>query len=166
MKYIFLDIDGVLNNESTTTKSPDGFVGLSSNLGKRLRKIIKSTRAKVVLTSSWKDSSSEQDYNYLLRKLKLYLAIPVAKISEPNGSMFARGAGINAFLKENECEQFVILDDFTFDFKEQGLFPHLVLTSPERGLTDEDVDKAVNILNGHLLPEDAYDEMLVQGYHR
>lgn len=166
MKYIFLDIDGVLNNAKTVARSPDGYVGVSSNLGKRLRRIIEENHASVVLTSSWKDCSSEHDYNYLLKKLGLYLATPVATISEPEGMMSKRGAGITAFLKENNCDQFVILDDFTFDFREEGLFPHLVLIDPEIGLTDEDVIRAKIILGGNLLDEDEYDELLVWGYHR
>lgn len=166
MKYIFLDIDGVLNNANTVTKSPDGYIGVSSNLGKRLSKIVKATDASVVLTSSWKNCSSEQDHEYLVRKLKMYSAAPVAQTHEPNDVPFQRGAGINAFLKDNPCDQFVILDDFTFDFKEEGLFPHLVLTNPEKGLTKEDVITATAILNGKLLSEDAYNELLMQGYHR
>lgn len=166
MKYIFLDIDGVLNNENTVARSPDGFVGISSSLGKRLRRIIKLTDASVVLTSSWKDCSSEQDTAYLFQKLKIYLAKPIAKTIDPHNRAFLRGAGVHAFLENHRCDQFVILDDFTFDFKEEGLFPHLVLTDPVKGLTEEDVIKAIDILNGNLLPEDAYSELLMQGYHR
>ncbi len=58
MRVIFLDIDGVLNNCRTRTKSPDGCTGISNSLCKRFRKIIESLlketgeKPEVVLTSS------------------------------------------------------------------------------------------------------------------
>ena len=163
MKYIFLDIDGVLNNERTVTRSPDGYVGISDSLTKRLEKIIKATGASVVLTSTWKDLSSPEDLAYMKMRLKRHFAAPIGKTHEKNLSL--RGLGIKEFLKEHECEQFVILDDFTFDFEKEGLTDHLVLTNETDGLTEEDVERAIRILNGDLEANN-YKEMILWGYHR
>ena len=57
MKVIFLDIDGVLNNEYSKTRAPSGVIGIDGDKVKRLRKIVESTGAKLVLTSSWKTGS-------------------------------------------------------------------------------------------------------------
>ena len=166
MKYIFLDIDGVLNNENTITKSPDGYMGVASNLGKRLKKIIKATDAKVILTSTWKNCSSTQDFDYLYRKLNMYSAKPIDVTIDRNNKVSLRGTGIKDYLKKYPCEQFVILDDYIFDFKEEGLLPHLVLTSTTKGLSNDDVKKAIDILNGNILDENTYNDEYIWGYHR
>jgi HAD domain in Swiss Army Knife RNA repair proteins len=53
MKVIFLDIDGVLNCK--TTPNPRGFpYVVDKRLLRRLNKLLDHTRAKVVLSSSWR----------------------------------------------------------------------------------------------------------------
>jgi hypothetical protein len=53
MKVIFLDIDGVLN--CSTTKNPRKFpYVVDKKLLARFQKLVERTRAKVVLTSSWR----------------------------------------------------------------------------------------------------------------
>ena len=163
MKYIFLDIDGVLNNSKTVTRSPDGYVGISDNLCKRLEKIIKTTNAKVVLTSSWKDCSSPQDLVYMRKRLKRHLALPVGQTSEKNPEL--RGTGIREYLKNHPCDEYVILDDYSFNFDEEGLREHVVLTNEEKGLTNDDVERAIKILNGDLSAY-KFEELLFWGYHK
>lgn len=153
MKYIFLDIDGVLNNNKTVVLSPEGYTGISDNLAKRLGKIISRTGAKPVLISSWRYKSGIEDILYMRRRLKRYNAIPVGEIKEPNKCRLLRGAGIKLFLETHQHDEFVILDDYLFDFYEEELLPYLILTNPETGLTMEDVENAVKILNGEKLPE-------------
>jgi hypothetical protein len=53
MKVLFLDIDGVVNNERTRKKSGD-FITLDSFMVLRVRRIIQNTGCKVVLSSSWR----------------------------------------------------------------------------------------------------------------
>lgn len=163
MKYIFLDIDGVLNNNRTVTRSPDGFVGISDNLCKRLEKIIKATNAKVVLTSSWKDCSSPQDLNYMKKRLKRHFALPIGQTSEKTPGL--RGTGIKKYLETHPCDEFVILDDFDFNFQEENLLDHLVLTNPTVGLTDDDVLDAIAILKGKILTR-KYTKIEEWGYHK
>ena len=163
MKVIFLDIDGVLNSFKTTSRTPSGYRGVSNSLVKRLQKLIKSTGAVVVLTSSWKHSD-DMDLAYLYKKLGS--AKPVDRTYDPEDRDSRRGAGINAWLESHEVEEFVILDDYSFEFKEQGLMPHLILTDETVGLTDDDTLNAFDVLNGHLIPEELYEERLMWGYHR
>lgn len=51
MKVIFLDIDGVLNDNNTKSISPNGFTFVDTSKILRLKRIIDSTEAKVVLSS-------------------------------------------------------------------------------------------------------------------
>ena len=53
-KYIFLDVDGVLNNSKTEDRVK-GFLGLNGNLVKRLKKIVDATGAEIYLISTWKE---------------------------------------------------------------------------------------------------------------
>ena len=162
MKYIFLDIDGVLNNDRTVTRSPDGYIGISDSLTKRLRKIIEATNASVVLTSTWKHSSL-QDLAYMRKKLKRHNALPIGQTKEPQKIM--RGFGINEYLKEHPCDEFVILDDFSFDYARENLKEHVVLTDESKGLTDDDVERAIKILNGDL-SANTFTEIIFWEYHK
>ena len=62
MKYIFLDVDGVLNNKKHYKKLHDKYGGRFCNQDmpfnprslKNLRNIIDATGAKLVLSSSWR----------------------------------------------------------------------------------------------------------------
>lgn len=161
MKVIFLDIDGVLNNDRTATRSPDGYIGISYSLLKRLSKIVKATDASVVLTSTWKDLSSPQDTAYMMRRFRVYSIIPIGKTKDIKDQ---RGKGIKDYLEEHPCDEYVILDDFSFDFYEQNLMEHVVLTNPIIGLTEKNVEKAIEILNGKL--NEDYQIADYWGYHR
>ena len=71
MKVIFLDIDGVLNNANTKDRTPDKFIGIEDIFVKRLVDIVRSTKTKVVLSSSWRTMwEDEPDYIYMIEKLK------------------------------------------------------------------------------------------------
>lgn len=156
MKLIFLDVDGVLNCQ--TSKSRCGaFIGIDNDKVKRLRTIVDATGAKIVLCSSWKSGwersekeLQDQEADYLDRKLKREGLRIIDKTHEPKGSSY-RGDGILRWMK---CfvtvENFIILDDEVFDYSERGLLPHLVQTSfytDDGGLTDEHVSLAIHLLN-------------------
>ena len=40
MKYVFLDVDGVLNNVNTDDMNPSGYTGVSMKLVRNLAKIV------------------------------------------------------------------------------------------------------------------------------
>lgn len=169
MKVIFLDVDGVLNNAATTELTPTKFLGVSDNLIEIFRTIVDETDAKVVLTSTWKYDTNAQDLNYLYDKLgEKYKPIAVTK--DPRGELDFRGVGIKSYLSEHEVEEYVIIDDFEFDFEKEGLLEHFVWTQELDGLTETDARKAIDILKGKLNTEEEIDKIKagihVWGYHK
>ena len=166
MNFIFLDIDGVLNNDRTTAQSPNGFVGLSDSLLKKLKHLKKETDSVIVLTSSWKDASKE-DYDYMMRKLKKFECTPLGRTYEKNGNGELRGQAISKYVKNNEITNWVILDDCLYDFKQYPeIMMHLVHTDYHEGLTDEDVELAKKILKNDNIKISELIEEQGWNYHR
>lgn len=173
MKVVFLDIDGVLNdrnilaNARHETITIDKAEWLRSMIGQlyvdRVKKIIEQTGAKIVLSSAWRRMFKSLD------EIKLFMKDigfnPNDVIGEtPNGHPPARalalgsaatyptyrGLEIQKFISDwegEEIDSIVILDDMK---PEQ--FCHLAhrLIQTEGwnvGITDEDVEKAIELFN-------------------
>ena len=157
MKIIFLDVDGVLNNENTKASAPSGCMGVEDKLISKLVKIVTETDAKIVLTSDWKigwesfDIYCSEDAKYLNRKLKKYgLKISAKTYDDHVYDRFFedRGKGIHKFLeKVQNVESYVVIDDHTFTDFDDEIMAHLVLTDYKTGLTDEDAVKVISVLN-------------------
>ena len=155
MKVIFLDIDGVLNKRFSKSYAPSGCTGIENSALKKLRKIIEETGARVVLSSTWKSELDKNlhyataDGKYMLNKFRYEGGFHLLDKTPDAEKCILRGAEINSWLsKKNDVESFVILDDIEFDdFHIFGYIDHLVLTDPSVGITDEDVEKAIGILN-------------------
>lgn len=158
MKVIFLDIDGVLNNAYSKSRAPSGVVGIDADKVKRLRKIVETTGAKLVLTSSWKTDNGE-DREYMLRKLgRERLRVLMHTVDEG----WNRWEGIRRWIDRygENMESYIILDDELFvdyfsDPVKEILRPevedHLVRTEyfeKDGGLRDQHVEKAVRMLKG------------------
>lgn len=158
MKIIFLDIDGVLNCQSSESKC-GGLIGIDDKKVIVLSKIVKETNAKIILCSSWKTfweriEKSEQHEmgNYLDRKLKRRNLYILDKTND-NGSN--RGYGITKWLEEkNNIESWIVLDDEIFDdYEEEKILPHLVKTDfydDNGGLQEKHIEMAISILNNTL----------------
>ena len=70
-KVIFLDIDGVLNNASTSNiVETTGFIGVDERNVRVLVKLMKEVDADIVLSSTWQ--ADQQMYDYLTDTLKQY----------------------------------------------------------------------------------------------
>lgn len=151
-KIIFLNIDGVLNSESyyksKITKNFD------PECVKRLNRIIKETNANIVISSSWKLS-------YMTFKDE---GIKGTVIGMTPNFLFdtwredkTRGAEIEQYLLKNPCDNYVILDDGEL-FKEYQK-KHWIQTDYRIGLTDENVEDAIALLNDdRLIMVDGNDE--------
>lgn len=149
-KIIALDVDGVLNNVNTPD-SIDNWVGIEDKLVKRLARIVEVTGADIILTSTWKYDFLEGNIigEYLANKLNNHNLI-IDYISEGDkwedrGKDLLRSLdnyyGVNNY-------NYVILDDEVFDyFRIPGMKEHLVLTNETFGLTEENVEQAISILN-------------------
>lgn len=148
IKVIFLDVDGVLNNNHTkrlTSWTRTTFV--DDKHIRRLKHIINATDARVVLSSDWRYDREDERYN--LDFLELRDELLKWKIEfygfTPEVGNGHRGTEIDVWLKEHdEVTNFVILDD------RKDMEPHmehLVQTTLANGLLEEDVEKAIEILN-------------------
>jgi hypothetical protein len=153
-KIIFLDIDGVLNGDNTEEETKSGCMFVEDRLIRKLKRIISATKAKVVLSSDWRYHKDEpilnEDYLELQAKLEEY-GIEFFGWT-PVISQEHRGLEIDAWLKKRSyISSFVILDD-RFD-----MHPHNknhVKVGYKTGLTDDDVEEAINILNGTISAKD------------
>ena len=162
-KVIFLDIDGVLNDNHsksvcTSIEDRKEITGIDSSKVKRLSKIVAGTGAILVLTSSWKIGwerfKKENEWSharYMDNKLKKHGLRIYDCTKERN--LADRGTGIKAWLAANfaptEQVDWIVLDDETFgDYDLYRVYDHLIKTDPEVGLTDEDVEKAIKMLKG------------------
>ncbi len=154
MKLIFLDIDGVLNRDSTRIAAPSGCMFVEDELVERLRRIYCRTHARIVLSSSWRmgwyelasgrmDTPNAMDYQALSEKL-LSSGIPINGHTEILPDRSRAGEIARYVAREPDVEAFVILDDMAI----RGLETHQVRTNPELGLTEDDVEKAIEILRG------------------
>lgn len=182
---IFLDIDGVLNGYNkwnllfwniicliNSNRLKDWYIKFTDPYGiherkvKRLSKIIRSTNAKVVMSSSWRFSwwntpyeKQSENQKKLTRLLDKY-NIEVIDIT-PGSSDNRRDKEIIEWLSEHEdlVKRFVILDDERYDL-ECFVGSNLVQTSSvnkgemimgyykeDTGLKNRHVKKAINILS-------------------
>lgn len=156
-KYIFLDVDGVLNNHFTKD-TISGYTGIDSEKVNALAEIIERTGAELVLCSSWKDHwqkehKEDQDEfgDYLDKKLE---DAGLEIIDKTIDCGYRRGTGIKNWLSENADpnDRWCVLDDECFaDYYYNGnFFDHLVSTeyyNPDGGLQNAHVEQAVKILN-------------------
>ena len=155
MKIVFLDIDGVLNCEGSRSRCA-GYRGIDDKKAENLAQIVRATGAKIVLISTWKDGWRKTDKahqgilaNYLDKKLKKQGLVVFDKTRDFYGEeCFSRGEGISDYLESHAVENYVILDDYQFDYDSCGLTENYVKTDNYNGgLTEELAEKAIGILN-------------------
>ena len=117
MKVIFLDVDGVLNNRHTRTRTCEGWCFVDDFLVARVRKIVDATGAVIVLSSTWRDewnikdeSLNGSDFNELRAKFNEFGMDFFSRTGE--WQKRGRGWEIMDWLERHEAiESFVILDD-------------------------------------------------------
>jgi len=167
MRVVFLDIDGVLNNPGTycddapwKQELQDGplRIPVEPACMQRLNRLIAESRAKVVISSSWRLFARYQDLGPALARYG-FVGDVVGEtpdlVNDPvwlnawrtrEGAPFQyerieRGMEIREWLKAHpEVTEFVILDDCS-DMAE--LKPWLVHTDAVTGLDDPDVERAL-----------------------
>lgn len=151
MKVIFTDIDGVLNEDTTTTRTRSRMIFIDQDKLLRLKKIVDVTGAKIVLSSTWRYDRNDPKYNGDFLELQeafhnvgleFYSFTPVDAIG------IRRGMEIRAWLGLHpEVIRFVILDDQIFDFEERGLLLYLIKTDfAYGGLTEDLAQEAIDLL--------------------
>ena len=154
MKFIFLDIDGVVNCNTTKERCGD-VVGVEQEKIALVKQIVDATGAKIVLSSTWRLDMIEYrngvaknlyDYNYLVGEfakqgLEFYDITPHHKDDW-------RGREILDWLSQckEPIEGYVVIDDDVFDIVTECR-GHVLITSPETGLKPNGVKWAIQILN-------------------
>lgn len=156
-KFIFLDIDGVLNSEQFYEEKTqqerfeelrkefeDDIAYMLANIDLKavelLNKLTDATKAKIVVASSWRACFDLQDiFNYAGIKE------PISGIT-PYLSSGHRGREISEWLKNiKKPYKYVILDDDNDMLEEQ--LNNFVQADWREGLTDKDISKAIKILS-------------------
>lgn len=153
--FIFLDIDGVLNNRTSMFLADKGLYAPnnrtydSMDVGcvRLFEYLVKTTNSKFVISSSWR-KKTKQESIHVFDALELcgfkdaydYCVGVTPKLST------GRGSEIESWLSNRKVDNYVILDDDSFDIHQVD---HLVKTEHEIGLTVNDMLKAMKILNFH-----------------
>jgi hypothetical protein len=162
MKVIFLDIDGVLNNEIF----PNAFWAICKQVDlkreqakslhkvvmrdeygnlfcptavKQLRWIVACTGAKIVISSTWRSAGlNEMQTMWQMRDLPGEVIGVTPFLNTP------RGEEIAEWLRENDVDSYVIIDDDYDMLPEQ--VDSFIKTNPTYGITFKDAERAVQIL--------------------
>lgn len=161
-KYIFLDIDGVLNSEHTwDDKITDS---LNDQYLKNLSYLVEKTDAKIILSSSWRVYFGE----YTKEPRNIFAIHLVQALSKHNLKLHGmtpfikgnfskeRGLEIKTYIDQNDITDYVVIDDEEFsDFKKhidmsrfiQTNFGDETTTIENEGLNKKIAKKAIEILN-------------------
>ncbi len=143
MKVIFLDVDGVLITDETRRL---GNRNVSPACVAALNSLLERTDARIVLSTSWRVGLTGRELCALFRQWGVTGGIIDKTPNLPEG---CRGDEIARWLEERQTsrgdvESFVIIDDHD-DMGE--LMPYLVRTRSAVGFSDEDVERATEILS-------------------
>ncbi len=148
---IFLDIDGVLNSKSFRRgNSPDlsNKFGLSDLLNPEkvalLQHIVLQTNAAVVVSSSWRVKYNELDLWGFLRK-KGFDGPVIGRTTSDELAWDAkenRSRQILQWVHENNVKVWIALDDWQLNLPPK----HLICTSDETGLTEQESKIAISII--------------------
>lgn len=150
---IFLDFDGVLNTEQYQARlAVDGKPNKDAwgplfdpRAVGNLRKIIESTSAEIVISSSWR-------YIHRLGSLRMMWEIrelpgEILDTLTRGASYISRGEDIECWLKRHGQANYVIIDDLN-DFYPSQLDRYVEINSIV-GITAADASRAIELLNMH-----------------
>lgn len=153
MKVIFLDVDGVIAIPKTGWCVPseqwhDDF-GYPADKGciSRLNKIIEQTGAEIVFSSSWRLQYKSKEGREKLFNHWGVIKAPIDHTILLGNGLSCRGEEIQRWLDQcdNTIDRYVILDDDSDMLDEQKQY--FINTDAIDGLTDSDVERAIEILN-------------------
>lgn len=157
IKVIFLDIDGVLNSYDWRLKNKEKnneIKCLDDRAIKILAEIVKTSGAKIVLSSSWRTKDADDVYMKILKSKFENLSITIFSETGYCRKKYPRGWEIREWLKNNRkiynIVSFVIIDDDSqgISSHKKTLLPYYVKTSFKDGLKEKHIDKILHVLNG------------------
>jgi len=127
--FVFLDLDGVLNTESSqrywSIVDPEhSAIKLDSEAVENLNIIMKMYEPKLVISSTWRLQFKPAILKEILLANGLHIPRPeeldITPHHPPIGSEQGRGNEILAWLKNNGSpEHYLVIDDESFDIREQ-----------------------------------------------
>lgn len=150
-RVLFLDFDGVLNNHTFMLKIPEDSENYKDEIDPialaRLHRVIQTTRAQIVISSSWRHHVSIPQFEELL-------GLPVLDITPDHctpieGSTLVlakeRGDEITAWLAANPVDCYAIVDDCS----SAGVGHHgrFVKTTWAEGMLDKHADELIKLLS-------------------
>ncbi|MCI6692399.1 HAD domain-containing protein [Clostridium sp. SGI.024] len=158
MKVIFLDIDGVLNSEKFLNNNKGQVV--DRERVSILKSIVDKTGAVIVMSSGWRlwfddnmlpqDGYSKELYEVLCEfNINLFgktLDFSTEEIRSRKTFSHVKAKEITAWLNDNKSiEKYVVIDDL--DLKNKEINNHLVRVNGEIGITEEDGQIIINMIN-------------------
>lgn len=164
MKFIFLDIDGVMNLNKTFNfkdkrdkKYGTDILEIDNKRVRMLKELINDTGAQVVLSSGWREGWAYRDIGetsisnssvYLFNRLERYFKqCGIEFYDRTKPLKIERGKEIMAWLSQYKepIESFVVFDDIAYDMGAIG--DNFICTSMKTGLLPSHIEKAKQILN-------------------
>lgn len=152
-KFVFVDIDGVLNlnDEKHKQKYYDNVLNLKEIIleekVKLLNKIYEELNPTFVLSSHWRKFGSIVMFNRLFKDLgfegQFSLSTPFEGIEHDD-----RWKQIKKVLKKYEPKKYVILDDKHISLKKDFHNKNYIHIDDKTGLTEENIEQAIGILKG------------------
>lgn len=145
-RYLFLDIDGVLNSTSWAMNTQQtGIWGIDKNTIPHLQRIVDETDCEIVISSTWRILRSLQEIRSTLVLAGLLGARVISRTPVLGG---VRGKEVEKWIADNARGDFLhaILDDDTDFFPRQPL----VRTNVRYGLTEREAQRCIEILTERL----------------
>lgn len=153
-KIIFLDIDGVLNDETDESWNDvgDDYYPHSKTLVSNLNEIIRQTNAKLVLSSTWRLGLDLEQICRLMKRIGI-IGEFIGFTDNLSSSYAVRGNEILKWILDNEnivgsryeFKNYLILDDdCDMLYFQRNNFIQL---DGEKGLTKDYINRAIDILN-------------------
>jgi hypothetical protein len=168
MRFLFLDIDGVLNNYKSRAKTRCAFhfvksieqrqliktdLDIDEECISRIIQLVKWYNLKIVITSQWRFGAKNIWFQELFALYGLELPIERfdminLEIDEDEGKRLEL---VEKYLKEHGGNDFeyVCIDDIPIHYQFAGVIleNNLVITSAKTGFTEENLEQACDILN-------------------
>ena len=149
MNIIFLDIDGVMNSRRNAIRlsdqgKPDPIMRqFDPEAIQCLNRILEETDAQIVISSIWRLHWSLDPLRHHFRRQGV--SNPGRIIDEtPKVWSRHRGREIELWLKDHECDQFVIIDDGS---NLEPFMDHLVKTEFDNGMTTTEAEEVIRRFN-------------------